>query len=56
MEFTGKETFYHFKIPQLEKLVLAGVLVKVLEDGEIKVEDEETKKILEKILEGLQSC
>jgi hypothetical protein len=55
MEFTKKETVYHFNIPQLEKLVLTGIISKLLEEDEIKVDDKETKDILKSILNGLKT-
>ncbi|MGG3801773.1 hypothetical protein [Metabacillus fastidiosus] len=55
MELVETETIYHYKMPQLEKLVLTGVLAKIIEEGEIKVEDEKTKEILQKIFNGLRT-
>ena len=56
LEFIKSETVYHYKIPQLEKLVLTGVLIQLLKDGEIKVEDKESKEILNNILNVLKKC
>lgn len=53
MEFIEEQTYYHYRIPQLEKLILMGVLSRLLEDGEVKVDDKKTKEILENILKGL---
>jgi len=53
MELEKVETVYHFKMPQLEKLVLTGMLKRLLEEEKIEVKDEQTKEIIEKILNGL---
>jgi hypothetical protein len=31
MEFVEKQTVYHYKMSQLEKLILAGVIAKILD-------------------------
>lgn len=54
MEFVKSETVYHYKVNQLEKLTLTGVLVILLKEGEIKIEDEQTKEILNVVLETLK--
>lgn len=55
MEFVKKETVYHYKITQFEMLVLTGVLANLLEEGEIKVDDKETKEVLKTIFNALRS-
>lgn len=54
MKFIKEEKLYHYAMPQLERLVLMGVIAKIIEDGEIKVNDNETKEVLENILNGLK--